>query len=92
MDLHNQLGYQLQLPEALAIVYSPISKYSQTKAYRLRDDSVSEIKTCQKEGFHEHVIENNRLERYLPYHECQHVRYVKAQDYGIPIEMIDLRY
>ncbi len=24
VDLHNQLGYQLQLPEAVAIVYSPI--------------------------------------------------------------------
>jgi len=24
VDLHNQLGYQLQLKEAIAIVYSPI--------------------------------------------------------------------
>jgi hypothetical protein len=92
VDLHNQLGYQLQLPEALAIVYSPISKVSQTKAYRLRDDSVAEIRTCNKRGFHEHLIEKNRLERYLPYHESQHVRYITAQDYGIPVEIIDLRY
>ena len=59
MDLHNQLGYQLQLPEALAIVYSPISKVPQTKAYRLRDDSVADIQTCKQGGFHEHIIENN---------------------------------
>lgn len=24
VDLHNQFGYQMQLPEAIAIVYSPI--------------------------------------------------------------------
>lgn len=26
VDLHNQLGYQLQLSEAFAVVYSPICK------------------------------------------------------------------
>ena len=92
VDLHNQLGYQLQLPEALAIVYSPISKLSQTKAFRLRDDSVADIQTCKQGGFHEHIIENNPLERHLPYHECQHIKYIKAQDYGISVEIIDLRY
>jgi STAM-binding protein len=92
VDLHNQLGYQLQLPEALAIVYSPISKLSQTKAFRLRDDSVADIQTCKQGGFHEHIIENNSLERHLPYQECQHIKYIKAQDYGISVEIIDLRY
>ena len=52
VDLHNQLGYQLQLDEAVAIVYSPIDKTSQTKAYRLRSDQIETILDCQQEGFH----------------------------------------
>ena len=59
VDLHNQLGYQLQLEEAIALVYSPISKVSQTKAFRLRNDSMETILDCQKEGFHEHIIQND---------------------------------
>ena len=85
VDLHNQLGYQLQLEEAVAIVYSPISKVSQTKAYRLRNDSMETILECQKEGFHEHIVENDYLQKVLPYQECHHIRYFKTNDYGINI-------
>lgn len=53
VDLHNQLGYQSQLPEAIAIVYSPI-KQEQYKIFRIKDSRVPEIQKCNKKGFHEH--------------------------------------
>ena len=42
MDLHNQLGYQLQMPEAVAIVYSPIEQIPY-KAFRVKEGRMGEI-------------------------------------------------
>jgi STAM-binding protein len=42
VDLHNQLGYQMLLPEAIAVVYSPI-KVEKYKIFRVKNSKVSEI-------------------------------------------------
>jgi hypothetical protein len=41
------------MPEAVAIVYSPIEK-AEYKAFRVKDASVNEISKCKLSGFHEH--------------------------------------
>jgi hypothetical protein len=43
----------MQLPEAVAIVYSPIEQ-ERFKAFRVKDERVTEIKKCSKTNFHEH--------------------------------------
>ena len=43
VDLHNQLGYQLQLPEAVAIVYSPIVPKPQFKAFRVKTNQIKTV-------------------------------------------------
>jgi hypothetical protein len=43
----------LQLPEAVAIVYSPIEQ-SRYKAFRVKDARMSEVMKCDAAGFHEH--------------------------------------
>jgi proteasome lid subunit RPN8/RPN11 len=53
VDLHNQLGYQLQLKEAIAIVYSPIEQ-ARYKAFRVKDTRMGEVMKCKAEKFHEH--------------------------------------
>jgi hypothetical protein len=61
------------LPEAVAIVYSPIER-AQYKAFRVKNSRVSEIKKCKVKGFHEHKDEQG-----LPaYEECAHVTYMYA--------------
>ena len=47
------MGYQMQLPEAVAIVYSPIER-EMFKTFRVKDSRVSEIQKCKLSGFHEH--------------------------------------
>ena len=40
IDLHTQLGYQMQLPEAIALVYSPIDKSSPYKSFRVKNSEI----------------------------------------------------
>lgn len=46
VDLHNQFGYQMQLPEAIAIVYSPIVPQPGYQAFRVKNSQVSAISKC----------------------------------------------
>ena len=56
VDLHNQLGYQQQLAEAIAIVYSPIVEKPGFNALRVKDAEIEAIARCKISGgqFHEH--------------------------------------
>lgn len=86
VDLHNQMGYQMQMPEAVAIVYSPIEREI-FKTFRVKDSRIPEIQKCKKTGFHEHKDANG-----LPaYEECSHIKYIRGAENNIKIKTIDLR-
>lgn len=76
----------MQMPEAVAIVYSPIES-AIYKAFRVKDARVSEIKSCKMTGFHEHKDACN-----LPAFEvCSHIKYIKGAESGVRVKTIDLR-
>lgn len=59
----------MQLPEAIAIVYSPIVAAPGYKTFRVKDSETGVISKCKQTGFHKHVDING-----LPaYEECTHV-------------------
>ena len=68
VDVHNQLGYQLQLAEAIAIVYSPIVGSPGYKSFRVKDQFIPALKKCKQTGFHKHAT-NGQQE----FEECTHV-------------------
>lgn len=82
MDLHNQLGYQLQLPESVAVVYSPIVPEPRFKAFRVSDQGMDELLRCQMDGFHFHEP---------IFEECTHVEVIVGGDYAVDSRVIDLR-
>ena len=53
VDMHTQYNYQCLLPEALALVYSPICA-QKLSAFSLTQKGLSEISKCQNRGFHPH--------------------------------------
>ena len=84
VDLHNQLGYQQQLSEAIAIVYSPIDKSGPYKSFRVKDAEIPAISKCKGTGFHEHKDAYGQPS----WEVCSHVQYVNS---GYKIKLIDLR-
>lgn len=48
----------MQLPEAVAIVYSPIVAQPGYEAFRIKNSSVNSIANCKLTGFHEHKEAN----------------------------------
>lgn len=83
MDLHNQFGYQMQLPEAIAIVYSPIVASPHYNAFRVKDSQVNTIAKCSLPGFHEHKDRDGTP----AWEQCRHINYVS----GYPVRVLDLR-
>lgn len=80
------MGYQMQLPEAVAIVYSPIER-DIFKAFKVKDSRIYEIQKCKSSGFHEHKDAAG-----LPAFEiCQHIKYIKGADSGVRVKTLDLR-
>ncbi|XP_014675605.1 PREDICTED: STAM-binding protein-like [Priapulus caudatus] len=56
VDLHTHCGYQLMLPEAVAVVCAP--KYGETGVFSLTPDhGLSFIANCREQGFHPHPSE-----------------------------------
>jgi len=81
VDMHCQYGYQVMLPEALAIVCSP--KYDETGFFSLtRDHGLQEIGRCTQVGFHPHPKEPPLFE------EGSHVQL----DAVSPVVVKDLRF
>ena len=74
VDVHNQLGYQLQLPEAVGIVYSPIVPNPGYQAFRIKDSEINNVIECKQRGFHEHYCEDGSPVWTL----CQHINYVSG--------------
>ncbi|ODN03971.1 STAM-binding protein-like A [Orchesella cincta] len=53
VDMHNQYGYQVMMPEAIAIVCAP--KHNQTGTFTLTPEGMDEIGNCRASGFHPHA-------------------------------------
>ncbi|CAF0774921.1 unnamed protein product [Brachionus calyciflorus] len=79
IDLHTHYGYQLMIPEAIAIVCAP--SYNQNGIFILNPSGLQEISECSKDGFHPHT-KNPEL-----FEECDHV----TLDNNLRIKIIDLR-
>lgn len=76
----------MQMPEAVAIVYSPIER-DQFKAFRVKNERVREISSCDAKGFHEHKDSAGLF----AWEECPHIEYVSATVNGIKVKTIELR-
>ena len=74
----------MQLPEAIAIVYSPIESDPSFKAFRVKDSKLEALKNCRLTGFHLHPGES---ESRPFWEECSHVEFVDGQQ----VELFDLR-
>uniref|UniRef100_A0A0G4G5G1 MPN domain-containing protein n=1 Tax=Chromera velia CCMP2878 TaxID=1169474 RepID=A0A0G4G5G1_9ALVE len=54
IDLHNQLGYQTLLKEAIAIVVAPTDPRCRCAAFQLSPYGMGYLRNCPRVGFHEH--------------------------------------
>jgi len=69
----------MQLPEAIAIVYSPIVPPPGYKTFRVKDSQCSAISSCKQTGFHKHLDSSGQQ----AFEECKHVLYVEASKNNI---------
>jgi len=74
------------LSEAIAIVYSPITR-EKYKVFRVKDSRVREIQGCSKSGFHEHKDQYGQP----AFEECSHAHIFRGKDNGTVTRTIDLR-
>ena len=80
IDLHMQFGYQVIMPEAVAIVLAPKREKS-TGIFSLTKTGMETLRNCSKgTTFHPH-LENNL------YSEAEHVQLIDSENYQI----VDLR-
>ncbi|CAM9784704.1 unnamed protein product [Ectocarpus sp. 6 AP-2014] len=55
VDLHTHCGYQLMLPEAVAVVYAPGDNKKRVGVFRLtQPEGMKLIQECKLKGFHQH--------------------------------------
>eukprot|EP01029_Cantina_marsupialis_P018836 TRINITY_DN4359_c0_g1_i1.p1 TRINITY_DN4359_c0_g1~~TRINITY_DN4359_c0_g1_i1.p1 ORF type:complete len:415 (+),score=106.89 TRINITY_DN4359_c0_g1_i1:109-1353(+) len=55
MDVHTHCGFQVMLPEAIAIVIAPTDKHGKrVGAFRMTPEGLKVVAACEKRGFHEH--------------------------------------
>jgi len=53
VDLHTQCGYQMMMPEAIAVVCAP--KYNETGYFTLTPNyGLETVASCREQGFHPH--------------------------------------
>ncbi|KAH3910795.1 hypothetical protein HBH56_146370 [Parastagonospora nodorum] len=83
-DLHTHVGYQVMMPESVAIVCAP-SKTPSWGCFRLTDPPGKQaILNCSKPGiFHPHDVENIYTEAVKPGHVVELV--------NAPLEIVDMR-
>jgi proteasome lid subunit RPN8/RPN11 len=70
VDLHTHLGYQLMLPEAVAIVMAPTDRRAQFGVFSLSEIGLDTIRTCQQKSFHVHRLPDADI-----YSNASHVRW-----------------
>lgn len=55
VDLHTHFGYEIMLPEAIAIVLAPSDKHNDCGIFSIRHpDGMNALKDCPSRGFHQH--------------------------------------
>eukprot|EP00752_Nemacystus_decipiens_P002448 g2305.t1 len=55
VDVHTHCGYQLMLPEAVAVVYAPSDNRKRVGVFRLtKPEGMKLIQECELKGFHQH--------------------------------------
>ncbi|CAM9528044.1 unnamed protein product [Phaeothamnion confervicola] len=81
VDLHSGIGYQLMLPEAIAIVLAPTDKARQVGVYRLTPAGMAIVQACRLKSFHEHRTDVEI------YGEAADVHWSPS----LPLEVIDQR-
>lgn len=81
IDLHTQFGFQIMVPEAIAIVCAP-SKNENRTFILTPDYGIKTISECNQSGFHMHPNHPPVFE------ECDHVQ----EDPAIKLNLIDLRF
>ena len=74
------------MPEAAAIVYSPIEA-ERFKAFKVKDARVMEVQKCNKSGFHEHKDKFGQQ----AWEECRHVQYINGVSNGVKTQIVELR-
>lgn len=77
VDLHTQAGYQIMMPEAIAIVCSP--KHNEEGFFTLTSNGLEFISNCTQTGFHPHPDDQFVI--------AQHA----VPDTLLKIEIVDLR-
>ena len=90
-----QVGYQLLLPEAVAIVLCPPSERRKKKTrshgvFRLshpEPPGLAEVQRCTRRGFHPEHQRNGQNAGNGVYEEGAHVRW----DEAAPLQVVDLR-
>eukprot|EP00128_Syssomonas_multiformis_P014389 Colp12_sorted_trinity150504_noHs@33951 len=81
LDLHTHCGYQLMLPEAVAIVCAP--RHQDEASFQLTTPyGLPYIAQCREPGFHPHPQEPPL------YQPCGHVRFTD----GASLTIIDMRH
>ena len=73
VDLHTQLGYQLMLPEAVAIVMAPTDRRRDYGCFSLSPCGLDAIRACSQKSFHVHEIPDSDI-----YSLSTHVRWRKG--------------
>jgi STAM-binding protein len=83
VDLHTHLGYQLMLPEAVAIVMAPSDARTKVGVFMLSEVGLDVIKHCKQKSFHVHSLPDKDI-----YSNAAHCRFRR----GRPIyQLIDFR-
>eukprot|EP00741_Cyanophora_paradoxa_P019404 tig00021127_g18732.t1 len=86
IDMHNLLGYQLQLREAVSIVVAPKHE-KRVGLFRLTDKGTEIIRACKLADFHEHRgVPDSAI-----YEDCPHITLTPGAPGRAPLAVFDLR-
>ena len=80
VDLHTQYGYQMMMPEALAIVMAPTAR--EQGVFSITQLGMDQLGACDRSGFHEHDTSRGTL-----YGPAVHT----VREDRAPVQFIDLR-
>merc|ERR1711907_125398 len=61
VDLHTQLGYQLMLPEAVAIVMAPTDRRRDHGCFSLTEPGLDVVRNCRQRSFHTHDLPDSSI-------------------------------
>ena len=80
--MHTQLGFQITIPEAIAIVISPSNQKKKHFMYNLTIDGLNIVGKCKRTGFHPHTTKS------CLFAQAEHVSLTKN---GSNLKIVDFR-